>query len=95
VQDEGIGIAPEYHKLVFETFRQVESGNTRRFGGTGLGLSISQKITELHGGRIHLESVVGKGSTFRVELPAARETLVQTPSENTHPQSQKPVPLGS
>jgi signal transduction histidine kinase/ActR/RegA family two-component response regulator len=69
VRDEGIGIAPEHQGLIFEGFRQVEGGSTRRFGGTGLGLAISRKLVELHGARLELHSALGQGSTFTVQLP--------------------------
>ncbi|MGC4114402.1 MAG: ATP-binding protein [Myxococcales bacterium] len=70
VRDEGIGIAPEHHKLLFESFRQVDGSSTRKHGGTGLGLAISKKLVEMHGGTIGFESELGKGSTFFVRLPA-------------------------
>jgi len=70
VQDEGIGIAPEHHTLIFEQFRQVEGSLHRRKGGAGLGLAISKRLVELHGGRIWLESALGKGATFYVSLPS-------------------------
>ncbi len=70
VQDEGIGIAPEHHALIFEQFRQVEGSLSRRKGGTGLGLAISKRLVELHGGRIWLESALGKGAAFYVSLPS-------------------------
>jgi signal transduction histidine kinase len=70
VQDEGIGIAPEHHALIFEQFRQVEGSLHRRKGGAGLGLAISKRLVELHGGRIWLESALGKGATFYVSLPS-------------------------
>jgi signal transduction histidine kinase len=70
VQDEGIGIAPEYHTIIFEQFRQVQGSLSRRKGGAGLGLAISKRLVELHGGRIWLESALGKGSTFYVSLPS-------------------------
>ena len=54
---------------IFDAFQQVDSSITRQKGGTGLGLSISRKIVELHGGRITVESEVGKGSTFKVTIP--------------------------
>ncbi len=70
VQDQGIGIAPEYHAVIFEQFRQVEGSLHRRKGGAGLGLAISKRLVELHGGRIWLESALGKGATFYVSLPS-------------------------
>jgi CheY-like chemotaxis protein len=69
VQDRGIGIAPENHALIFESFRQVDGSNTRKFGGSGLGLTITRKLAEAHFGRVWVESELGKGSTFFVELP--------------------------
>ncbi len=69
VHDEGIGIASEHQAMIFEGFRQVEGGNTRRFGGTGVGLSISRKLVEAHQGTLRVESTLGKGSTFVVALP--------------------------
>jgi signal transduction histidine kinase/CheY-like chemotaxis protein len=71
VRDEGIGIAPENQGLIFEGFRQVEGGATRKFGGTGLGLAISRKLLELHGGTLTLQSEAGKGSTFIATFPLA------------------------
>ena len=69
VSDTGPGIPPEEREHIFEKFRQVDSSNTRAKGGTGLGLAIAREIIEMHGGRIWVESRLGQGSTFRMELP--------------------------
>jgi len=69
VVDTGLGIKPEDQARIFDEFQQVDDTSTRKKGGTGLGLSISRKIVELHGGRITVESTVGKGSTFTVIIP--------------------------
>jgi GAF domain-containing protein len=68
VADTGVGIAPEDQEAVFEEFRQVGTAD-KKVEGTGLGLALSRKFIELHGGRIWVESEVGKGSTFRFTLP--------------------------
>ena len=69
VVDTGPGIAAVDQAKIFEEFQQVDDTSTRKKGGTGLGLSISRKIVELHGGRITVESEVGKGATFKVTIP--------------------------
>jgi signal transduction histidine kinase len=69
VSDTGIGIPREQIEQVFGEFRQVDAAITREFGGTGLGLSITKKFVEMHGGRIWVESDLGKGSTFFFEIP--------------------------
>jgi signal transduction histidine kinase len=69
VVDTGIGIPDSMKTLVFEEFRQVDGSSTRRFGGPGLGLSLAQRLAHLLGGEIYLESALGEGSTFLVELP--------------------------
>ncbi len=70
VTDTGIGIPPDQLERVFERFYQVDGSTTRRYGGVGLGLALVKEIIESHGGRVMVESEVGKGSTFRVILPA-------------------------
>jgi signal transduction histidine kinase len=64
VRDTGIGIAPENQKKIFEAFAQVDASNTKKFGGTGLGLTISNELLKLMESELHLESELGKGSTF-------------------------------
>lgn len=69
VKDTGIGIAPDNYSAVFERFRQLDSAKTRKYGGNGLGLSISKNLGEMLGGKVWLESEVGKGSTFYFTIP--------------------------
>jgi len=64
VSDSGIGMDPALSRRLFQKYTQLESSTSRRFGGTGLGLSISQGLVQAMGGRIELESAVGKGSSF-------------------------------
>jgi signal transduction histidine kinase/CheY-like chemotaxis protein len=74
VIDSGPGIAPEDQEKLFQPFMQVDGSLTRKSGGTGLGLSICRALVEMHGGRIGLESQVGKGSRFYFTLPVKSTT---------------------
>ena len=70
VADTGIGIAPEDQEKVFDRFYRVDKARSREMGGNGLGLAIAQEIVNLHKGHIRIESALGKGTTFIVELKA-------------------------
>jgi len=69
VRDTGVGIAPEDRETIFEEFRQVGGDEARKREGTGLGLALARRFVELHGGKIWVESEVGRGSTFTFTLP--------------------------
>jgi signal transduction histidine kinase len=75
VMDTGIGIKDEDMGTIFKSFRQIDSGLTRKYDGTGLGLSISKKLVELMGGKIWVTSTWGSGSTFGFSLPKERGNI--------------------
>ncbi|MEX1330616.1 MAG: ATP-binding protein, partial [Desulfobacterales bacterium] len=77
VSDTGPGLSEGDKKSIFEEFHQADGSSTREKGGTGLGLSISKKIVEMHGGRIWVDSILGKGSTFRFTLPVRVERQME------------------
>lgn len=77
VADAGIGIPEERFESIFESFEQVEGSTSRSYGGTGLGLAITKQLVELHGGKIWVESTVGKGSTFTLTLHVIYEEIVE------------------
>ena len=74
VRDTGVGIPAEHLSSIFKRFYRVDKSRSRSEGGAGLGLAISQRIAEVHGGRIEVESELGKGSVFTVFLPLTAET---------------------
>lgn len=71
VRDEGIGIAEQDCVRIFQTFEQVDRGDTRKYGGTGLGLAICKALVQMHEGEIWVESELGAGSVFRFRVPVA------------------------
>jgi len=81
VSDQGEGIAPENVNRLFRKFQQVDSSSSRRKGGTGLGLAITKALVEQHGGRIFVDSELGKGTRFSFTLPVAsgEETAAMAP----------------
>ena len=80
VEDTGIGIAKAQQALLFNAFKQAEVGTARKFGGTGLGLAISQKLVNLMGGQLELDSELGKGSRFFFDFELELGTRVDIPS---------------
>jgi len=84
VQDTGIGIPADRLDLVFESFRQVDSSISRRYGGTGLGLAICKRLVEQMDGRIWVESELGEGSRFCFEFVAKLAASEQLPSNPGH-----------
>ncbi|MEO0293184.1 MAG: response regulator [candidate division WOR-3 bacterium] len=80
VKDTGIGIPKDKQEIIFESFKQVDSSTTRKFGGTGLGLSISKRLVELMGGNLWVQSEEGKGSefSFTIEFGIPKKKKVQT-----------------
>jgi PAS domain S-box-containing protein len=86
VTDNGIGIAPEDLQRLFQPFVQVDSSLNRQFEGTGLGLALVQKLTDMHGGSVQVESEVGIGSRFTINLPwrkdiAAQQEIIESGGE--------------
>ncbi|MEY4698047.1 MAG: hypothetical protein RIT14_2475 [Pseudomonadota bacterium] len=91
VRDTGIGIAPDKLDAIFQPFEQADGSVTRRFGGTGLGLTICKELVERMGGQITLRSQLGKGSTFRFDLPFRIDRAPATPDEAARP-APRPAP---
>jgi len=85
VADTGIGIPANRQASIFDSFTQVDSSTTRKYGGTGLGLSISMRLAKLMGGTLTVASVEGQGSTFTVDLPFSLASRSSTPERTLAP----------
>jgi PAS domain S-box-containing protein len=95
VADNGIGIRPDFLPVVFERFRQADSGPTRKAGGLGLGLAIVRHLVEMHGGTVQAESAgENQGATFTVRLPVM-SVLPERPQKREHPLAEPRNPLQS
>jgi two-component system phosphate regulon sensor histidine kinase PhoR len=91
VTDTGDGISPEHSKRIFERFYRVDRARSREMGGTGLGLAIVKHLARAHGGEVSVESTLGEGSTFVIELPVEeveREENLQASVSQTTKQEQ-------
>jgi len=93
VADTGIGIPADQRAAIFESFTQVDGSSTRRYGGAGLGLTITKQIVGLMGGTIDLETEVGKGSTFTLEIPFEKQNPIARRAIPTSVPSTKEAPL--
>jgi signal transduction histidine kinase/DNA-binding response OmpR family regulator len=76
VSDQGIGIDPQHHEVIFEEFRQIDASVRRTAGGTGLGLALVKRFIELQGGTVRVDSAPGRGSTFTFTLPLRSQAAV-------------------
>jgi heavy metal sensor kinase len=85
VRDEGPGIPEAHSQRVFERFYRIDKSRSREMGGTGLGLAVVKWAAEAHGGRVELESVPGRGSTFRILLPAQTRQPAAVRVERSEP----------
>jgi signal transduction histidine kinase/CheY-like chemotaxis protein len=93
IQDTGIGMTPEQIGKLFRAFTQADDSTSRRYGGTGLGLALTKKFCQIMGGDVRVESEIGKGSTFTIELPAV--TIKPASAITVVPPAAAPAPRRS
>lgn len=91
ITDTGKGISTDMLDIIFKPFQQINAADSRQVGGVGIGLSITHELIELHKGTIKVDSIVGKGTTFTITLPATEEALMEkqatiTTHQNSHQQ---------
>ncbi|MEE4197326.1 MAG: tetratricopeptide repeat protein [Bacteroidales bacterium] len=92
VKDTGIGLDDQYQDVIFERFRQVDEGATKKYDGAGIGLSIAKKLTQLLNGKIWVESTLGMGATFYVKIPhKGQETVTEPVQPDTFHWSNKRI----
>jgi PAS domain S-box-containing protein len=87
LKDTGIGISQQQQQVIFDLFAQVEDVNTRKYGGMGIGLAISKKLAEILGGRLYLQSCIGEGSTFFLEIPTIVHSQTHGSEQPDQPRS--------
>jgi signal transduction histidine kinase/CheY-like chemotaxis protein len=92
VRDEGVGIDPKNHEVIFDEFRQIDGSERREFGGTGLGLALVKKFVQLQGGWVRVESSPGKGSTFSFTLPVRSRAAVVSGTQELAPAETRAEP---
>jgi signal transduction histidine kinase/CheY-like chemotaxis protein len=92
VRDEGVGIDPKNHEVIFDEFRQIDGSERREFGGTGLGLALVKKFVQLQGGWVRVESSPGKGSTFSFTLPVRSRAAVVSATPELAPTESRAEP---
>lgn len=97
VEDTGIGIPEDKYEMIFSKFSQADLSTTRKYGGTGLGLTITKQLVEMMGGSIRLQSHVGRGTVFFVDLPVEKAVLEQDtplrPAASMTAAQKKDIPL--
>jgi len=82
VSDTGIGIPKKHFNNIFESFEQIDGSTSRKYGGTGIGLAITKNLVELHGGKIWVESELGKGSDFHFSINISPNKFISTHSDD-------------